>query len=53
MFVVKAKIKEFVGDMNVAGDFADNLSKEVEYLIKKAKARAQANGRKTVSSKDL
>ena len=51
--VVKSKVKEYVKDLNVAGDFADALSKEVEGLIKKASARAKANGRKTVQARDL
>ena len=53
MLVVKSKIKDFVKDMNVAGDFADALSKEVERLIKNAVARAKSNGRKTVQDRDL
>ena len=53
LLVVKAKIKDYVGDMNVAGDFADELSKKVEMLVKEAAKRADANGRKTVQAKDL
>ena len=53
LLVVKAKIKDYVGDMNVAGDFADELSKKVEDLIKAAAERAKSNGRKTVQAKDL
>jgi histone H3/H4 len=55
LLVVKAKIKEVKGleEMNVAGDFAEALSAKVETLIKDAAARAEANGRKTVQSKDL
>jgi histone H3/H4 len=55
LLVVKAKIKEVKGldDMNVAGDFADELSKKVETLIQDAAKRAAANGRKTVQAKDL
>jgi len=51
--VVKAKIKEFAKGCNVAGDFADALSKAVETLITKACERAEANNRKTVMAKDL
>ena len=51
--VVKAKIKDFAKGYNVAGDLADALSKEVENLIKKAIARAESNGRKTVMAKDV
>jgi histone H3/H4 len=51
--VVKAKIKDVVGDYNVAGDLADALSGEVKKLLMKAKDRAAANGRKTIMAKDL
>lgn len=51
--VVKAKIKEIAKDYNVSGDFADVLDAKVQDLIKAAIARAEANGRKTVMSKDL
>ena len=53
MLVVKAKIKDVAGNYNVAGDFADALSKKVEHLIKDACERAKANGRRTVMSKDI
>jgi len=53
MLVVKSKIKEHCGDLNVAGDLANALDKEVETLIQKACERAKANGRKTVQARDL
>ena len=53
MLVVKSKIKEHSGDLNVAGDFADALDKEVEAIVQKACNRAKANGRKTLQSRDL
>jgi|TARA_Y100000034_G_scaffold7044_1_gene7761 histone H3/H4 len=53
MLVVKSKIKEHAGDLNVAGDFAESLDKELESLIAKACERAKANGRKTVQARDL
>jgi histone H3/H4 len=53
MLVVKAKIKEYTGEYNVAGDFADALHAKVEVMIKDAIKRAEANGRKTVMAKDL
>ncbi len=53
MLVVKSKIKEHSGDLNVAGDFATALDKEVESLIQKACGRAKANGRKTLQARDL
>ena len=51
--VVRSKIKDFIKDMNVSGDFADALSKKVEMMIKDAMERAKANGRRTVQSRDL
>lgn len=51
--IVKSKIKELVGGFNVSGDFADALAKVVEELVKKSAARAEANGRRTIMSKDL
>lgn len=53
MLVVKAKIKDIAGKFNVAGDFAETLNKKVEKLVKDACDRAEANGRRTVMSKDL
>ena len=53
LLVVKSKLKDAVGNMNVAGDLAEALSAEVNALLKKAAERAKANGRKTVSPKDL
>jgi len=53
LLVVKAKIKDVIGDYNVAGDFADELDKLVREHIAKAVKRAEANGRRTVMAKDL
>ena len=53
MIVVKSKIKEVAGDVNVAGDFAEALNKVAVETIKKAIERAQANGRKTVQARDV
>jgi histone H3/H4 len=51
--VVRSKIKEYIKDLNVSGDFAQALSKKCEQLIKEACERAKANGRRTVQSRDL
>ncbi len=51
--VVRSKIKDYVKDFNVSGDFAEALSKKCEQLIKDAIERAKANGRRTVQSRDL
>lgn len=53
MFIVKSKIKELVGEINVGGDFADALDAKVESLIKEAVKRAEANGRRTIMAKDI
>ncbi len=53
LLVVRSKIKEKAKGMNVAGDFADALSKEVETLISRAARRAKDNGRATVKPRDL
>ena len=53
MLVVKSKIKEVVGDLNVSSDFADALDKKAEHLVKEACERCKANGRRTVQSRDL
>ena len=53
MLVVKSKIKEHCEGLNVSSDFADALDKEAEHMIKRACERCKANGRKTVSAKDI
>ncbi|MBN2567488.1 DUF1931 domain-containing protein [Candidatus Woesearchaeota archaeon] len=53
LLVVKAKLKEAAPGANLAGDFAEALDAKVRALIKDAKERAEANGRKTVMAKDL
>jgi len=53
LVIVKAKIKENVGDANVASDFIEALDVEVKSLIRKAVKRAEGNNRKTVMGKDL
>jgi histone H3/H4 len=53
MLVVKSKVKEYVKDCNVSGDFADALNNEIKALIEKAESRCKANGRKTVQARDL
>ncbi|MCD6522277.1 MAG: DUF1931 domain-containing protein [Candidatus Diapherotrites archaeon] len=55
VLVVQSKVHEYVKrkGMNMAGDFAAALSKEVATLIERAAKRAKANGRKTVRPDDL
>lgn len=52
MIVVKSKIKEVAGDVNVSGDLAEALNKAAVEMVKAAAQRADANGRKTVQAKD-
>ena len=52
LLVVRSKIKECTS-CNVAGDFADALSKKVEVLIKDAERRAKDNNRSTIKARDL
>ncbi|HIH09528.1 MAG TPA: hypothetical protein HA254_02550 [Candidatus Diapherotrites archaeon] len=53
--VVGSKVKDAIKaeDCNTAGDAVDALSEVVASLIKKAAARAKANGRKTVRGVDF
>lgn len=53
LYVVRSKIKDAARGMNVAGDFAEALSKLVEWHIQKAAERAKANDRKTLQARDL
>jgi len=53
LIVVKAKLKDVIGNFNVAGDLAEELDVIVRDILKKAAARAEANGRRTVMAKDL
>jgi histone H3/H4 len=55
MLVVQSKVREQVKKRgaNMAGDFADELSKKVADYVDDAIKRARANGRKTVRANDL
>jgi histone H3/H4 len=53
MLIVKSKIKELTGDLNVGGDFVDALNKKAEQLVKDAVERAKGNNRRTVMGKDV
>ena len=54
-YVVGSKLKELLKSegLMTAGDLAGAVSNEVAVLVKKAAARAKANGRKTVRGSDL
>jgi histone H3/H4 len=51
--IVKAAVKDAVGELNVASDFYEALDEEVQELLDDAKHRAQENDRKTVQARDL
>jgi histone H3/H4 len=51
--IIKSKLKSVAKGINVSGDFADALDREVKQLIAKAVERAKANNRKTVMGKDI
>lgn len=53
MIIVKSKIKEFAGDCNVAGDFADALNEVAVAFVNRAAERCEANSRKTLQAKDV
>ena len=54
MLVSKSKVKESVNSkFNVSGDFAQALNECVVWCVEQASLRAQANGRKTITPKDL
>ena len=56
MLIVKSKVKDYIkelGDFNVAGDFVEALNEVTAKLLKSATERTKANGRKTVSAKDI
>jgi histone H3/H4 len=51
--IVKAAVKEYLDEKNVASDFYDALDSEVEELLEDAARRAEENDRKTVQPRDL
>lgn len=56
MLVIASKVKEQIkthGDVNVAGDLTEALTKEVDNMLKKAVERCLGNNRKTVRAADL
>ena len=55
VLVVQSKVRDQVKrrGANMAGDFADALSKRVQAMVDDAIKRAKSNGRKTVRANDL
>ena len=54
-YITKSGVREFAKrtDMRVSGEVFGALEKFVEDALKKAAARAKANGRKTLKAMDL
>jgi histone H3/H4 len=57
MLIIASKMKEAVKDLDeeirVSGELAEALSAKTYTLLKDAKERAIANGRKTIKPEDL
>jgi len=53
MLIVKSKVKDLCGEINVGGDFIDALNKHTEHVITEAIRRAKENGRRTVLGRDV
>ena len=55
MLVVKSKVREYAKKkkVNLGGDAAEALSKEVMRLVDRAVERAKANRRSTVKGRDI
>ncbi len=51
--VVKSKVKEITGAINVSADFYDTLNSKVKQMVHDSIKRAEANGRKTIMGRDL
>ena len=55
MLVKKSEVKDYLKKCNVmvSGDLFEALDEEIKTLLDKCAIRCKANGRKTVSKKDL
>lgn len=51
--IVKAAVKDEIGEMNISSDFYDALDEDVSNLLENAARRAEENDRKTVQPRDL
>ena len=51
--IVKSKVKEICGEINVGGDFVEALDKKVQQMVRDAIERAKANNRRTIMAKDI
>jgi hypothetical protein len=55
LLVVRSKVRDIAKKkkMNLGGDAADALSKEVSRLVERAAERAKANRRTTIKGRDI
>jgi histone H3/H4 len=53
MLIVKSKVKDLCGEINVGGDFIAALNVKAEHLVKEAIRRAKENNRRTVLARDV
>jgi len=56
LFKLQSKVREYItelGDYKVGGDLLKALDEKLAIIVKAAAGRAKANGRKTVSARDL
>lgn len=55
MLVVKSKVREYAKKkkLNLGGDAAEALSREVVRLVDRAAERAKANRRSTIKGRDI
>jgi len=51
--VVKTKVKEIVGKLNITAEYFEMLNVKAEELIKESMRRAEKNNRKTLMARDL
>jgi histone H3/H4 len=51
--IIKSKIREKLGGLNLGEDLVPELERQVEEILKKAAERAKGNFRRTVYARDL
>ena len=51
--IVRSKIREYLGGLNLGEDLAVELEREVQKILEKASNRAKKNSRRTVYARDL
>ncbi len=51
--IVKSKIRDLLGGLNLGEDLGEELEKRVREILKNAEIRARKNFRRTVYARDL